>query len=49
MTQERKGVKIITCTCIHKYQDKKYGPGKRVHNMDKGRIKGTCTVCGKQN
>jgi len=39
---------IIRCSCQHKYQDEKYGPGNRVHNMmkdTKGQIKWRCTVC----
>lgn len=43
------GSKIMGCNCIDAYQDKLYGPGKRVHNT---RIKGkiilghACTCCG---
>jgi len=41
---------VLTCTCQHEYQDKKYGKGMRVHNKAAGN-KGTekkwrCTVCG---
>lgn len=31
----------------HPYQDKKYGPGQRVHNT--GAKADKCTVCGKAN
>lgn len=37
---------VKNCSCMHEYQDKKYGKGKRIHNVT---IKGTtarCTVCG---
>jgi hypothetical protein len=35
------------CTCVHEFQDKRYGKGMRVHNkMDKG---WNCTVCGNSN
>lgn len=35
---------ILSCSCIHEYQDKVYGLHNRVHNAC---IKGhRCTVCG---
>lgn len=37
---------IAPCSCNHEYQDKKYGPGKRVHNK-KANGQQTCTVCGR--
>jgi hypothetical protein len=40
---------IKSCDCPHIYQDKVYGPGKRVHNAcyTKNRVTGhRCTVCG---
>ena len=41
---------IKYCSCDHKYQDAKYGQGKRLHNEAKpknGTGKAwTCTVCG---
>lgn len=41
---------IKECNCASKYQDKKYGEGKRVHNKakspDKNDIAWRCTVCG---
>ena len=43
--------KIIKCTCEHKYQDKKYGKGLRVHNKTVTKSGPSqeyrCTVCGK--
>ena len=38
---------ILKCTCNHKYQDKHYGPGMRVHNKctKDGKVKHRCTVC----
>ena len=42
---------IKKCTCKHKYQDKIYGKGNRVHNeigsnVCVGKLKGyRCTVC----
>lgn len=41
--------KILKCTCNHKFQDKKYGKKKRVHNRIKVNtaVPGyRCTVCG---
>ena len=36
---------ILKCSCKHAYQDKRYGPGKRVHNKCRtGKYR--CTVCG---
>jgi len=41
---------IKKCTCIHEYQDEKYGTGKRVHNAlasNSGHPRQyRCTVCG---
>jgi hypothetical protein len=40
---------IMRCTCVHSYQDEKYGKGMRVHSR---RVKGRaplgwrCSVCG---
>lgn len=39
---------ILKCTCKHKYQDTKYGPGMRVHTYGESSIRGKgwrCTVC----
>lgn len=43
-----KSVKIKSCTCSHKFQDRVYGKGMRVHNVmhssfDNKRCR--CTVC----
>jgi hypothetical protein len=36
---------IVNCTCPHKWQDKKYGKGKRVANAtDKDKVY-RCVVC----
>ena len=43
------GTVIKRCTCKHAYQDKRYGRGKRVHNVgegNKGNVPEVCTVCG---
>lgn len=42
---------IFPCTCKSEYQDKRYGPGLRVHNEAKSsKAAGwRCTVCGKVN
>lgn len=37
---------ILPCICKHKFQDKRYGKGMRVHNK---KVKGyRCTVCRKE-
>lgn len=36
---------IINCVCASKYQDEKYGRGKRVHTV--GFKEYRCTVCGR--
>lgn len=46
-------VKIISCKCSNKYQDEKYGYGKRVANKTAKKV-GTadvyrCTVCLLEN
>ena len=39
---------IAKCDCVHEYQDKIHGKGKRLMNEDKsGDVK--CTVCGKKS
>lgn len=42
--------KVIDCSCVHAYQDKRYGVGKRLAN-NAGGTKGAkgwrCTVCAK--
>ena len=35
--------KVMRCACRHEWQDKKYGPGMRVHN--KATTQYVCTVC----
>ena len=39
--------KKIKCNCENEYQDKKYGPGIRVHNQTEKNDKKVyrCTVC----
>lgn len=44
----RKETMIRNCTCVHKFQDERYGPGKRVHNPCKGGDYVRCTVCGSE-
>lgn len=39
---------IKKCECINEYQDKKYGYGNRVFNINPKTGTGHCTVCGKQ-
>lgn len=42
-------IKIMPCTCVHPYQDAKYGIGRRVHNgcgSNKGSHGHRCTSCG---
>jgi hypothetical protein len=43
-------VEIRKCTCRHADQDRRYGPGMRVHNsFGKDKKHGwRCTVCGKE-
>lgn len=38
------GTRTLRCTCAHAYQDKEYGAGMRVHNLNGA--KAFCTVCG---
>ena len=44
------GTVILPCSCRHEFQDKEYGPGKRLHNRmskdGKSSKKARCTVCG---
>ncbi len=40
---------IRKCYCTHEYQDKKYGPGKRVMNPTTKPGVYRCTVCGKES
>lgn len=38
--------KIISCTCKHPYQDKRYGKSRRVHNKTERGYR--CTVCSNE-
>lgn len=42
--------KVLTCTCVHKFQDERYGTGRRVHNpVEKSSTDmWRCTVCSKE-
>lgn len=40
--------KVLKCGCKHAYQDKRYGPGKRLHNALAGGKGYRCTVCKKE-
>lgn len=42
-----RSTKILRCSCKHKFQDKEYGKGRRVHNKTVG-DKWRCTACGKE-
>lgn len=35
---------VLTCNCVHAFQDKQFGAGKRYHNRTKAG-KARCTVC----
>lgn len=39
---------LINHDCIHPVQDKMYGKGKRLMNLQKSEVKAKCTVCGKE-
>jgi hypothetical protein len=41
-------VRVKTCSCLHGYQDERYGRFKRLHNVTK-EGKWRCTVCSKIN
>ena len=43
--QESKTSSIRRCTCDHKFQDKRYGKGMRVHAI-MANTNQRCTVCG---
>jgi hypothetical protein len=41
--------KIMLCTCSHVFQDERYGPNMRVHNLmikERNKRGWRCTVCG---
>ena len=42
------GTVIKVCTCNSDYQDKRYGVGKRVHNLCNKGEKARCTICTKE-
>jgi len=47
-TSSKYGAVIINCNCIHEFQDRTYGKGKRVASLcSKGKTK-RCTVCNKE-
>lgn len=53
-TKQTFGTVIARCSkgCVHKFQDREYGTGRRLHNRVKGdpsQPKGRCTVCGTVN
>ena len=37
--------RIIKCDCIHSFQDRMYGKGKRVHNRMLNPTRWRCIVC----
>lgn len=37
---------VKKCNCKHEFQDKTYGTGMRVMNLDFKKVNATCTVCG---
>lgn len=41
------GTAFIKCTCKHEFQDKTYGPQRRVATVGIKEV--TCTVCGKKH
>ena len=42
------GVVILPCDCAYEYQDRKYGAGKRLHNLCELGAKARCSVCSKE-
>lgn len=38
--------KVRKCSCVHEFQDKRYGKGKRVHTYSSKDDEYRCTVCG---
>ena len=44
--------KVLKCVCESEFQDKEYGPGKRLHNLgvkDTSGVPARCTVCGREH
>lgn len=39
---------IVSCNCTHAYQDRRYGTGKRVANIN-AKGEGGCTVCSRKH
>lgn len=40
-----KGTEVRPCNCRSAFQDKRYGVGRRLHNL-RPQTGATCTVCG---
>ncbi len=45
---KKNGTLVAVCTCAHKFQDKEYGSGRRLHNISGKGTKRRCTVCSKE-
>jgi len=50
MSDTVRTIRILHCYCKHPFQDKRYGKGRRVHNLTGKNGKGLspiyrCTVC----
>jgi hypothetical protein len=43
----KNGTLVAACDCVHVFQDKQYGAGRRLHNIAALGTKRRCTVCGK--
>lgn len=44
----------VNCSCVHEFQDKRYGKGVRIANpinkaIKEGRDAHRCTVCGREH
>ena len=46
---KKNGTQVVSCDCMHAFQDKEYGAGRRLHNIAALGSKLRCTVCGKWN
>lgn len=44
-----KTTKIVNCDCQHSFQDKEYGPGKRLANYATKNGRFRCTVCEREH
>ena len=40
------GTKVIKCKCDSTFQDKEYGKGNRLGNVNEKEDSAVCTVCG---